>query len=491
MRERNYMPTDVGIIKAKDFNDVISKLQNDHWDLNTFPIEIIIEGKGKEYISISCGSASPNEIFLLVLEGVVFHPTKLFEFKTKKNPPTLSDPPGIVPYLSTAYQISGAAKDKVYPSPIDVGVPLLTAGRGETREYGVVWTLIPSDKVKQIDNLLTIRLWKSVAETEEDLPNDIKEFFNEMVEVPKRSKGKTKRSKEKEKIRRKDYIIKIRSGTKAPSPAHCFPEDLETVKERLEVKYWEPEKARCVEAANSWRVVIPSTSKNVVSAILPPVFTVINDVFNIVIFGDQGKAAVTLGLLLSTKKAREHLALYSSWVQGETPRPRVMQVRGVLSELSGLVPEICDGFRSEIDKLRNYIQVFYHLQVDYLRRWSIYNKYDKNVLKIRDAYKNISGKISTIGNIRGVLIEDEGKDTLSFTLLGSKGQVKIGFSDPSHYASAALASWLGAGLGLPTRDYLNLPLLAELSPDEVSAITSLLGGFFSEVRDQIEREFLS
>ena len=409
----------IGIVKGSP-DECLVKLREEQLDLTDFPLRLKAE-------TLSILRILGAQV--MVVEGSVLHPTGAFEVPLRLSPdvkrvPGFSRrPPGVVPYVNSARQVTGR---NVIPSPRDVGVPLLT-----TEVFLVIWPLRPDGK-RQIGNRDYI-LWASISEEE----------AISLFSAKARGKDELRQILSR--------IEEMRRGTAKPTFAHTFPEPVEAVEERLTKKIYEPEKARCLEAMSAWRVIVPSTTKDVVSLPVPACFTVIGDVFNIIITGDPC-LTISIAAVLNTAYVRDYLTAISSWVRGETPRVRVREVAVALNSFADKIGEISTRAGKKLCDTGALLQRLFEAQVSFIAE--LIGEGVERPVKVSELYRACSAVPGKSARLRGVISLDEE----SLSLRVGKNTVELKFGDPDQVADAALLAWLCAGAALSFREFLEMPL---------------------------------
>ena len=408
----------VGIIRGSP-KECLRKLEEEQVDLDNFPLRLKTE-------ALSLFEILNTQV--MIVEGSVLHPTRIFEV-----PLGLMDleqvigfskyPPGIVPYINSAYQVTGKG---VIPRPEDIGIPLLT-----TETFLIIWPLRPG-RTRQIGDK-NYTLWASIP----------KEEALKLFSIKAENREALKQIL--------DRVRRMRGGTAKPIFAHTFPEPVEIVEERLTKKIYEPEKARCLEAMTSWRIIVPSTTKNIVSLPVPACFTVIGDVFNIVVVEDP-HLTISIAAVLNTTYVRNYLSVISSWVRGETPRVRIREVAVSLRGFVDKIEEVYTTMKQEILKISTLLQQLYEAQIELIAKLA--KKEAEQLIKVSETYRACSAMPEKPVKLRGIVNLNE----QSLNVQTEKGTIELKFSDADQVANATLIAWLCAGAGLSFQDFLRMPL---------------------------------
>lgn len=378
-------------------------LRTDDPDLEEFPLRTY---EGREAFSL-------GGVEIAIIQGVNLVPHERFRVRLD----TIGEDeavysslcvPGLVPFLGSARQVTlhGAGGS---PTPDEVGLPMLPA----IDDCMVRWMF--GERGERNEGF---RLWRRLEPEDIDrLPETIR---------PDPEEGEDTRS---------SYTI---------SRARAYPEPPAFVAPRAEGYPHEPWLARSVECAESWRVVVPNTSRRVYALPVPPTMTIIGDNYNVLLVG-SGVHAVAISVILSTQVAREYIEGIAPWSKGGTPRTRSKHVNAGLWNFQGEIEEILDKRGPDLQRVADDLEYVWERHV--LTLVSLCRETLEEGPRYRDLYTAIGRPDALDETVTGV--EDLVDEIL--LLATDDGEVKIEFRTAEDAGLAAVAAWTLSPLG-PTVD---------------------------------------
>jgi len=390
-----------GIIQD-DLDSLIDRLKEDDFDSEEFGL--------RRYETSDSSKVTVDEEDVHVIPGTFPYPVSSFVVKAGDFSKYSNNPPGILPYINGGYNLRGSD-----PSPRTIGIPLIS---GEQQgKIGIKWLF----REGGYNSGLT--MWNHLSEDEvSDLDSEL--------------------------IPNKSGVISTRMG-KDLSPAQSHPEPVEDVRARQEDRWWECWCARCQELMNSWRVLIPNTSKTPLPTVLAPSNSIVSDNFNVILAPNK-KTAMAIAVVLGTDKAQGFLKSISPWSKGDTPRPRARHVIATLDQNLSIIEKILANEQSRLSNRADELAQFYDDMLEVLKSYIG----GSEGTKLRDRYTSISGSDDLDSEILGV---SEGSDNLHVTILTEDGEVEIGFHDEEYTSAMAHAAWIGAGFDDNIDTVLDVP----------------------------------
>jgi hypothetical protein len=390
-----------GIIQD-DLDNLIDRLKEDNFDSEEFGL--------RRYEASDSSKVTVDGEDVHVIPGTFPYPVSSFVVKDGDFSKYSDDPPGILPYINGGYNLRGAD-----PSPRTIGIPLIS---GEQQgKIGIRWLF----REGGYNSGLT--MWNHLSEDEvSDLDGEI---------VPDKS-----------------GVISTREG-KDLSPAQSHPEPVDDVRNRQEELWWECWCSRCQELMNSWRVLIPNTSKTPLPTVLAPSNSIISDNFNVILTPDK-KTAMAIAAVFGTGKAQEFLKSVSPWSKGDTPRPRGRHVIATLDQNLSIIEEILANEGTRLSDRGDELEQFYDDMLEVLKPYIG----GSGGITLRDRYTSIPDSTDLDSEILGVA---EGSDNLHVTVLTEDEEVEIGFHDEEYTSAMAHAAWIGAGFDDTIDSVLDTP----------------------------------
>jgi len=453
---------DKGFIRGT-MSDTLIKLMKDEVEPE-FPIE--------RYEKLS-PIIKINNTLIAVFVGAEFHFNEYFEvdIETMRNSLELY-PPGVLFLLNSASQVTARGYIEE-PKPRDLGLAMITAKwRKKVPVFCVKWPLIPSTTVRNIHGF-KFTMWKSLSKVPKHLfrLNDI------------------------------DKIYEKRKRMKLPRIEEAFPEPKDTVDRRLRDKSHahEPSYARCVELTNSWRIVIPNTSQEILSLPVPyisskvskcinrDIHIVIGDNFNIITSHNRA-LSIVLAALFNLLPVREYLRYISPWSKGDTPRPRVRHVLATIDEFLNIIKEAYSKSKAEAETIATSLSIVWYLMLLILHcfiRPSLY----PNAVKVKNLL--IKPLRSNIKRYKNIQIQDN-----TLTIIGDNNkEVKLEFNSPYTALLGFLAVWNAIGLKMPLNEAIDEFLIPQsimsMEKECLAALENIIiGRLFNKLIRKIEEELM-
>jgi len=373
-----------------------------------------------------------NEISIAVFEGAVLGFNEYFEASfediVKYLKPT---PPSVLLFINSAYQIT-ASGFLDSPKPKDLGLVLITAKwRRNIPYFGVKWAIKPSSKVNEIQGF-SFTMWDSVSSSDKT----VKTLFNNEII---------------------NEIYKKRKRMKLPKYEEAFPEPPEYVIKRLKDKNYahEPLYSRCVELTNSWRIIVPNTSKDILSLPIPfisptvceridaEMHVVIGDNFNVIVTSN-GAFSIVLAVLFNLEPVREYLRYISPWSKGDTPRPRIKHVVATIDEFRELVRRLYSKYKFEAKSLATNLAITWYVMVKTLHSSM---KPSSNSIKISDLL--VKPLRENLSKLSSLAIEDN-----AIVVGNDERKVKLQFNDQYIALLSFLTLWNASGLKMNLNEAL-------------------------------------
>lgn len=403
-----------GIIQD-DLSNLIDRLKEDDFDSEEFAL--------RRYEASDSSKVSVDGEDVHVIPGTFPYPVSSFVVKDGNFSEYSDDPPGILPYINGGYNLRGAD-----PSPTSIGVPLIS---GEQQgKIGIRWLF----REGGYNSGLT--MWDHISE------DDVSDLNSELVPD-------------------KSGVTNTREG-KDLSPAQSHPEPVEDVRNRQEDLWWECWCARCQELMNSWRVLIPNTSKTPLPTVLGPSNSIVADNFNVILAPDK-QTAMAIAAVLRTAKAQGFLKSISPWSKGDTPRPRGRHVIATLDQNLSIIEEILANETTRLEDRADELAQFYADMLDVVKSYVG----GSGPTTLRDRYTSISDSADLDSEVLGV---SEGSDDLHVTVQTEDGETEIGFHDEEYTSTMAHAAWIGAGFDDTIDTVLDVPSVET----DLTAVESVL-----------------
>lgn len=426
----------LGIIRG-EVSDVLERLKSGDIDSDEYTIrqyetaDSQLEIAGKSLQLLQGINAYPRDEFVVDYEDRINETLQLDE-----------EPPGILPYITGAYQVR-----KGNPDPFEVGIPLLS---GDST-FGIRW-LLETSGGKEHEGTE----WQRLTEKEvQELPSD---------QRPDES-----------------VVTSTRRGRSIPSAA-AYPESVEIIESRIEEYWWEAWTARNIKTMNSWRILIPSTSKYPMPTLLGPTNTIVSENFNVALIPD-GITAVAVALVLARSTSQDFLKKITSWSRGSnggTPRTRIKHIAPTILRNEKNIQKIIDKHYEKLEETANSIEQFHALELNILKNYITRNS--TSDVKLRETYTKMEGNEFVTEPIKGITA---GEDPEKVIIETDKGKVKLSFHEPESAACMAVGCWLATGFGHSTNQVLDLPS-RNVNPELVKKC--LLNPQFLEMRSKIEEE---
>jgi len=419
-----------GIIQD-DLDNLIDRLKENDFDSEEFAL--------KRYEASDSSKVTVGGEDVHVIPGTFPYPVSSFVVKHGNFSEYSDDPPGILPYINGAYNLRGAE-----PSPRSIGIPLVS---GEVKgKIGIKWLF------REGGYSSGLTMWDHLSEDEvSDLDSEL---------VPKKS-----------------GVISTREG-KDLSPAQSHPEPVEDVRNRQGDYWWECWCARCQELMNSWRVLIPNTSKTPLPTVLGPSNSIVSDNFNVILAPDR-KTAIAVAAVFGTETAQSFLKSISPWSKGATPRPRGRHVIATLDQNLSIVEEILANEGDSLSDRADELEQFYDDLLGVLKSYID----GSGGTTLRDRYTSIPDSADLDSEVLGV---SEGSDNCHVKILTKDGEVEIGFHDEEYTSTMALAVWVGAGFNDTINTVLNVP---SVKTDHAAVEAVLYQKSFQEFCQTIEEDY--
>lgn len=325
--------------------------------------------------------------------------------------------PGILPFLGSGKQFSDPY-GRASPAPVDVGIPHLLVDDGCL----IRWMFNRAGTVHD-----GYQLWGRLNDTElDDIDENIRP--DESVEEGQRES----------------------SSFENPSGGITAPEPTDFVEPRAGGLTHEPWLARSVELAESWRLVVPNTSKTLGALIVPPTLTIIGDNFNVILPG-SGERAVAIARVMSKPESRSYLEGICPWSSGPTPRPRTKHVNATLWRFEDEIGDELQNRESLREDASGYAALW---RLHVLCAVALAND-ESDGSRLSSRYSEIEPQQGSLDRTPTDLNGLTGSDLVIGT---EHGDVEISFSSPLDAAFAAVAAWTGMPRNLTIGELLDVHL---------------------------------